>query len=114
MTTLAVPTTTSSQHCSPRAITEKYFSVQFSIKGFAGIYQFRIRCFEPESLCILVREDSDVLEQIKEGDVVTMAYCLHEGTGHVDPMPTRIEYICEDERGRFKGHRLIGLSVLAN
>ena len=114
MTTMAVPATTNTKPCSPRAITEKYFSVQFSIKGFSGIYQFRIRTFDSESLCILVREDSDVLEQLKEGDLVTMSFCLHEGMGHVDPMPTRIEYVCEDGKGRFKGHRLIGFNVLAN
>ena len=92
---------------------EKYDSVQFAIRGYAGIYQFKIRSLPEKGACILVREDSNVLENLREGAVLDMAYCQAGTAITADELKTRIDFIGFDDQGRFQGHRLVGLSILA-
>jgi hypothetical protein len=95
------------------ALTEKYDSVQFSINGHAGIYQFKIRCLPQKGDCILVREDSEILANLKAGAVLDMAYYHSPPVDPADELTTRVDYISHDDQGRFKGHQIVGLSVLA-
>ena len=96
------------------ALTEKYDSVQFSINGHAGIYQFKIRCLSQKGTCILVREDSEILANLKAGAVLDMTYYHSLPAGSADELTTRVDFISRDEQGRFKGHQIVGLSVLTH
>ena len=63
-------------------------------------------------MCVLVREGSDVLKHIKEGDVVNMRYYKPDSPNPTENLKTEIKHITKDENGRFRGHYLVGLSIL--
>ncbi|MBI9082766.1 MAG: hypothetical protein JEZ11_04155 [Desulfobacterales bacterium] len=95
------------------AAADTYDSVQFAVRGTSGIYQFKIRCLPETGFCILVREDSNVLPNLKEGAVLDMAYCQAWPAIAIDEFKTRITSIGSDDKGRFKGHQVVGLSILS-
>jgi hypothetical protein len=90
----------------------QYYSVQFSLKNLAYIYQFKIWNVSSGGLCILVKEDSDVLGFLKVGDIVDMKYYVAEKPGTTEAFKTEIRYVTRQEEGRFKGHSLVGLLIL--
>ncbi|MBU0768786.1 MAG: hypothetical protein KJ687_06825 [Proteobacteria bacterium] len=60
----------------PRNILSKYYSVQLSINGYDPVYIFKLRDFSYNGLCILVKEDSDVLKCLKVNETINMEYNL--------------------------------------
>ncbi len=95
-----------------RTAPERYYSVQFSVKDLAYIYQFKIRDVSAEGLCILVDENSEVLKYLKAGDVIDMKYYLSESMGTTEALKTEIRHVTKDADKRFKGHCQVGLLIL--
>lgn len=95
-----------------RHILDKYYSVQFSINGYAPVYMFKLRNFSYNDLCILVKEDSDVLKCLKVNETINMEYnpSASQGTGKF--LKTRISDITKNNNGGFTGHCLVGLSII--
>jgi hypothetical protein len=93
---------------------DKYNSVEFSSDKFSVVQQFKIREIEQMSMCILVREDSSVLSQIKTGDILDMRYNCRNSRGSAAYQKTAIRHIIKKDKGRFKGHYLVGLEILEN
>ena len=90
----------------------QYHSVEFSINGLELPYVFKIWNIASMSMCVLVKEDSDILPRLKVGDRLNIKYY---STGSIDPpkyQETAIRYITKGEQGRFKGHYLVGLEIL--
>ena len=107
----------SSDDCSERrsearSLAEKYYSVQFTAKGLSSFYQFKLWNISASGLCILVKEDSEILPHLKIHDVIEMTYYLADGQGANEMLQTQIKHITKNEDGRFQGHYLIGLSIL--
>lgn len=95
-----------------RTAPDRYYSVQFSVKDLAYIYQFKIRDISAQGLCILVDENSEVLKYLKPGDVIDMKYYLSESMGMTEAFKTEIRHITKDADKRFKGHYQVGLLIL--
>ena len=95
-----------------REPVEQYYSVQFSRPELEAVYQFKIRNISTKGMCILVREDSNVLKHLKVGDILNMQFCPSEKTASVQYSRTEIRHITKDDQGRFKGHYLVGLNRL--
>ncbi len=95
-----------------RTVPDKYYSVQFSVKDLAYIYQFKIREVSAQGLCILVDGNSEVLKHIKPGDVIEMKYYLSESMGTTEAFKTEIRHVTKDADDRFRGHTQIGLLIL--
>jgi hypothetical protein len=98
----------------PRRIIDKYSSVELSIGEFCIGYQFRIWNMSKEGMCLLVKEDSDVLSFIKIGDILNMKYYGSESRKRGEYLKTKIEHITKSEEGRFMGHCLVGISIVEN
>ena len=94
-----------------RNAAERYYSVQFTTKSLSSYYQFKIWNMSPNGMCILVKEDSDVLNHINVGDRLEMTYFIADSMGASDRLNTQIKHITKNEDGRFKGHCLVGLSI---
>ena len=95
---------------------DRYYSVEFSSDKISIAHQFKIRNIESMSMCILVREDSSVLSQIKVGDILDMK-CNRLSTGDSsgsEHRKTAIRHIIKKDQGRLKGHYLVGLEILEN
>ena len=91
-----------------------YYSVEFSLNGPKLIYQSKLWSSSPESMFALVKEDSDILNWIQAGDVLDMKYYSDDQACPIKTFNTKIQYITRDENGRFKGHYLIGLTILSD
>ena len=95
-----------------RSLADKYYSVQFTAKGLSSFYQFKLWNISTNGLCILVKEDSEILSYLKINDVIEMTYYLTDGQGANEILQTQIKHITKNEDGRFQGHFLVGLSIL--
>ncbi|WDN87786.1 hypothetical protein BuS5_00754 [Desulfosarcina sp. BuS5] len=95
-----------------RKITDLYYSVEFSIKGLAYFYQFKLRDISQNGLCIMVKEGSPVLQNIKVGNLLDMKYYSVETPDKTDKIITKVKHITKHAQGRFQGHSLVGLEIL--
>ncbi len=94
-----------------RSIIDQYYSVEFSIENTAFLYQFKIWNISPEGVCVLVREDSDLMNHIKVGDILDLKYCKPASSQYAE-LKTEIRHIDKNGTGRFQGLYQVGLSIL--
>ena len=97
-----------------RSRAGKYSSVEFSPNKETVTYQFKIRDIASSGIGILVNEGSALLKNLKVGDVLNMKYYPLNLAEQPEYIETEIKHITKDEKGRFKGHYLVGLLVLEN
>lgn len=95
-----------------RNAAERYYSVQFTTQSLSSHYQFKIWNISTSGMCILVKEDSEVLNHISVGDQLEMTYFITDSQGASDRLTTQIKHITPNKEGRFKGHCLVGLAIL--
>lgn len=93
---------------------EQYSSVEISNKDIDYSYHFKLWNFASASMCILVREDSQILPKLKEGDTFNMKYYTGNSYCAAKYRETAIRQISKDNNGRFKGHYLVHLEILDN
>ena len=91
---------------------EQYHSVEFSTNCRECLYQFKIWYFGPESMCVLVKEGSGLLERLEVGDILKMKYYATDSFYPTKDFETQISHITKEDHGRFKGHFLVGLEML--
>lgn len=95
----------------PRKTPEKYYSVEFALKGLDYIYQFKLRDISEKGMCIVVKKSSAILNSIKINDKINMKYYSLESTANTKILETEIKHITKYDEGRFKGHFLLGLAI---
>ncbi|MEJ2658836.1 MAG: hypothetical protein P8012_16890 [Desulfobacterales bacterium] len=93
-----------------RTILDKFFSVQFSLNTRGPVYLFRLRDNATNQLCILVKEDSCVFEQLNVGDILYMEYNPPGLSRPKKLLKTQI--ISKNSHDRFTGHSLVGLAIV--
>ena len=94
------------------ARAEHYYSVEFAVEGLESRYQFKIWNKTSTHMDILVKENSDVLPQLRVGDTLNMRYYSTDLTRPSDNLETAIRHITKNRQGRLKGHYLVGLQLL--
>lgn len=100
------------QRSESRKKIDKYFRVEFSKSELTHFYNFKLRDISSKGMCILVKEGSDVLKSLKVGDILDMKYYTEEDSSQSNQLKTKIKHITNDDQGRFKGHCLVGLSII--
>ncbi len=95
-----------------RTRIDEYYSVEFSVSGAEYIYQFRIWNLSAQGMCVVVREDSDLLKHLKVGDVINLKYHPVDLKNPTANLKTQIMHITNQEQGHFIGHALVGLAIL--
>jgi len=96
----------------PRQKPQGYHCVELAVNDFAVPYKFKIWNIASNSMCLLVREDSDILRRIKVGDNIKMEYYLEGTWSPPESRLTAIRHITKKEDGPFKGHYLVGIDIL--
>ena len=89
-----------------------FYSVEFLINGIKLLYQSKLWSNATAAMFALVKENSDILNRINVGDVLSMKYYSSDVRCPTKNYDTRIGYITRDHDGRFKGHFLVGLEIL--
>ena len=95
-------------------ITDPYASVEFSINQFMPVYQFRVMRSSSSGMCILVKENSAVLDYLKVDDILNMKYNRNELSYLKEYVNIGIKHITKIEKGRYRGNYLVGLAVLTD
>ncbi len=95
-----------------RKVLNRYYSVEFKLKETGTLYHFKLRDLSSNSLGILVNEDSAVLEYLKVNDILEMKYYPPEASSSAEILKTKIIHITKKDGESFKGHFLIGLSII--
>jgi hypothetical protein len=90
---------------------EIFCSVEFMIEGFPYLFQFKIWNTPQRTMFILVKESSDILSRLQEGDIIKMKYYSSVLNYYME-LDTEIESISRKDQGRFRGHYAIGLKIL--
>lgn len=98
----------------PDASSDRFHSVEFSVNGLKLLYQSKLWNNANTAMFALIKENSDVLERIRVGDVLNMKFYTADAMGPTKNYDTKIEYITRDRQGRFKGHYLVGLAIVAD
>jgi hypothetical protein len=91
---------------------ERYYSVELSVEGLEYAHQFKLWSLAQESMCVIVKEDSQILGCLRVGDVLTMRYYTTDAHFPIKDLDTEIRHIGKEEQGRFKGHYRIDLAIL--
>ena len=96
----------------PRTKIDQYRSVEFSVDGLDFAYQFKIWNIASSSMCLLIKESSDILPRLNVGDTLNMRYYSDDSTLPHGELATQIRHITKNDEGRLKGHYLVGLEIL--
>ncbi len=67
---------------------------------------------ESKFMCILVKEKSDILPRLKEGDVLSVKYHPTDSGNPSEYMETKIRHMTKNDHGRLKGHYIVDLEIL--
>ena len=95
-----------------RNYLDQYSSVEISNNSVDFSYHFKLWNVAAASMCILVKEDSELLPKLKEGDKFNMKYYTGKSFCPAEYRETAIRHISKDDNGRFRGHYLVHLEIL--
>ncbi len=91
---------------------EEYYSVEIPIDEIEHLHQFKIWSIDQGTLCVVVKEESEILTFMRVGDTIKMKYYILNPAYPPKYLPTKIRHITREDQGRFKGHVVIGLDIL--
>jgi hypothetical protein len=95
-----------------RKVVDDYYSVEFNLSRELPVHQFRVRDMSPLGLGILVNESSEVLKRLTVGDALEMKFNPINGSDAAECLKTEIRHITRMDKGRFRGHYLVGIQIL--
>ena len=96
----------------PRAARLSNHRVEFKFPG-VPVYQLKVRDISDKGAGVVVKADSNFVAMIAIGQELTMKLLSPlESKSPVGHYRSRIEHISELESGRFKGHLVVGISLL--
>jgi hypothetical protein len=96
----------------PEILKDQFHCVEFPVNGHKYNYRCRLRRNRFESIFVLVKENSAILNGLTVGNILKMKYYRTEAGGPPESFDTEIKYITKNDSGRFKGHYLMGLDIL--
>ena len=100
------------QRMAKRKLIDKFYSVQFSLDKKVPIYQFKLKDMSTFGLCIIIKQGSPILAKIHKNKKLDMTFCAADAPSETIQLKTKIAHITSDERGKYKGHVLMGLSIV--
>ena len=95
---------------SRRTVLRNY-RVEIKLIG-APIYQFRLHDESSVGAGILIKEDSKFLSMIEVGQIVDADFFSSDGAGPTGNYRVEIRHITKPNKGKNKGHFLVGLKIL--
>jgi hypothetical protein len=98
----------------PRMDVERFHSVEINLGAPLPIYQFNLRDISENGVCILVKEDSPIIENIKVGQELDLIYyAMDVSRGNITKqLKTTIRHITKGKPGHYKGHYMVGVSFV--
>jgi len=96
----------------PRATKLSNHRAEFKFTG-VPVYQLKVRDLSAKGAGIVARTDSNFLKMIQIGQELGVNLISHgEFAGPSGYYKSRIEHVSKLKEGRFRGHMVVGLSLL--
>jgi hypothetical protein len=96
----------------PIPLLPNFYSVEFAMDSPHPVYQFKLWHSGRDALFLLVKENSELLKQLKVGHVMPMKYYSDDSHQPTQVRKTQIRQIVSETHGRFQGHYRIELEIL--
>lgn len=93
------------------SIIEQPYSVEIVLGRSIPIYHLKVKDISGDGLCILVKEDSSILNLLEIGQVLEMKYWSKSSSEPIGYLKAQIKYISKQDKEPFKRHHLIGLFI---
>jgi hypothetical protein len=92
-----------------RKEVDRLFGAEIKLLG-VPIHRFKFKDLSTNGACILIKEDSNMMNHLKAGQILNMRYYSPNNTD-TPTIRSEIKHITKAEQGRFKGHYLIGVFI---
>jgi hypothetical protein len=94
-----------------RKTDEPMRSVELKLPSLP-IYLFKVKDTSQNGFCLLVKEDSDILNHIHVGQVLNIRSNSEDKLEPAEILLSEIKHITKKGKGSYKGHLLVGLKIL--
>lgn len=94
------------------ALIPNFYSVEIAVDSLQPIYQFKLWHSDCDALFLLVKDNSELLPQLKVGTVIPMKYYSDSSQQPAQVRKTQIREIVSETQGRFQGHYRIKLEIV--
>jgi len=76
------------------------------------LYQFKLKDSSENGASLLVKEDSTMLDYLEVGQTLNINFSSELESDHNGDFETEIVHITKMDKGRYKGHYLVGVRIL--
>ena len=76
------------------------------------IYVFKVKDTSPNGICLLVKEDSDILNHIRVGQILNLRCYSEDKSEPSEIFISEIKHITKADKHPYQSHHLVGLMVL--
>jgi hypothetical protein len=76
------------------------------------IYLFKVKDSSQNGFCLLVKEDSNILEHIQVGQILNIRSYSEDKMEPSDFFLSEIKHITKKDEGPYAGHELVGFMIL--
>jgi hypothetical protein len=94
------------------SLIPNFYSVEFAMDSPHPVYQFKLWHSDRDALFLLIKDNSELLSQLKVGTVMPMKYYSDDLHQRTQVRKTQIRQIVSETQGRFQGHYRIELEIL--
>ena len=94
-----------------RKTDEPMQSVELKLPSLP-IYLFKVKDSSQNGFCLLVKENSDILNHIHVGQVLNIRSNTEDKLEPAQIILSEIKHITKKGKGPYKGHLLVGLKIL--
>ncbi len=94
-----------------RDIVEQPYSVEINLGRPIPVYQMKLRDISGHGSCILVKEDSSILDHLMVGQNLKMKYWTDSRSETMGYLRAQVIHISKPEEEQFKNHYSIGLLI---
>lgn len=96
----------------PRITIDEFYSMQFFLEKLHCTCQFKLWDISTHGLCIILKNDSEILPALTVGDVLKVKYHPINLYDETKISETQIRHISPGGEHRFKDHTLVGLKII--
>jgi len=102
---------TQEKRSEPRSTKLRDYRVEIKFVG-EPIYQFKVADVSTKGAGLLINDNSAFLKMIKIGQIVDVNFLSPQGLNPKGMYKVEIRHITKIDKGRYNGHRLVGILIL--
>ena len=95
----------------PRITLDQPYSVEINLGRPIPIFQLKLRDISGHGSCILVQENSSILNHLNVGQELKMKYWTESRTEPRGYIRAQVKHISKPDEGAFRNHYLIGMFI---